>query len=82
MSPLIHDALKYGLVAAFFAAFATAMWTNTRMMHRLQKRKSELGNPWFDLRPTFAAWNGIEFPVFIAAVIGMVVIGLGLTALG
>ena len=81
MSPFTHDVLKYGLVAVVFAALATCAWANSRMMQRLQERRRELGNPWFDPRPTFAAWNGVELPIFVAAITIGVAAVMGVAAL-
>ena len=58
---------KFALFAAFFAAMATGMWANSRMM----KRMRESGYRYWLINPmsSFAAWRSIEFPIFILAVL-------------
>jgi hypothetical protein len=82
MSAFAHDVLKYGLLAVIFTALGTCAWANGRMMRREFTRRRELGNPWFDLRPTFAGWNGIEFPIFMAALLTGVAAVMCLKVLG
>jgi hypothetical protein len=82
MSPFTHDVLRYGLIAVIFTAMGIGAWANGRMMRRFFARRSELGNAWFDLRPTFAALNGIEHPIFIAAVLAVFAAAYCLKVLG
>jgi hypothetical protein len=66
-----------GSSPVFAAALGTCMWANSRMIRRA--RESEYG--WYDPRKALAAWNGIELPIFIAAVTIGAAAGKGIAAL-
>jgi hypothetical protein len=70
---------KFALVAVFFAAMATGMWANSRMIRRMR----EAGYRYWIINPmsAFAGWRGIELPIFIVALLVGVGAVIGLKAL-
>jgi hypothetical protein len=80
MAPTLIVIAKVALIAVFFAAMATGMWANSRMMRRMKEARYRywMINP----MSVFAAWKGIEFPIFIAAVFVLASAVKGFIALG
>ena len=77
--PALIATAKVILVAIFFAAMATSMWANSRMI----KRAREAGYRYWLINPmsAIAALRGIEILIFVIAVhIGVAAV-LGLIAL-